>query len=283
MLEIEELDQLTNQILITLAKSPSAKTLEHLSVSYCDQIGDVGVLPILKSCPEIKSLCLDNTRISDLVLMEASEQVRKRGNLTKRGARPKKGLELVAFDCANVTWAGVREVMQGNCRVLQGRKKSIVREPLERLDIESETDSMSATASASQEIKRVIEIQTLLYPAQIIHLKPFHLWQQTVEAHYQRCLTARWSAAARLEGKWAEWMVATEEVGIVGHGWGARRRRRRQREAENRLREDAQGFVNDTDGPNGTGTETEDMSGLENGGGRRPARRRARSGGCTVM
>lgn len=281
-LEIEELEQVTNQVLTSLAKSPAAKMLEHLSISYCEQIGDVGVLPILKSCPELKSLCLDNTRISDLVLMEASEQVRKRGNLTKRGARPKKGMELVAFDCANVTWAGVREIMQGNCRVLQGRKKSVVRESLRRTEgPDSETDSLTGPASASREIMRVIEIQTLLYPAQIIHLKAFHLWQPTVDAHYQRCMTARWAAADRLESKWAEWMVATEEVGVVGHGWGARRRRRRQREAENRVRQEAD--AHDTDGPNGTGTETEDMSGLENGGLRRPNRRRARSGGCAVM
>ncbi|KAK5072194.1 hypothetical protein LTR64_004027 [Lithohypha guttulata] len=284
-LELEELEHLTNEVLIRLAKSPAAKTLEHLSISYCDQMGDVGVLPILKSCPELKSLCLDNTRISDLALMEASEQVRKRGNLLKRGARPKKGLELIAFDCANVTWAGVREIMQGNCRVLQGRKKSVVRESLMThlppTDSETESITNAASASASQEIKRVIEIQTLLFPAQIIHLKAFHIWQATFDAHYQRCMTARWVAASRLENKWAEWMVATEEVGNISHGWGARRRRRRQREAENRVREDTAGLVHDTEGV-GTGTETEDMSGLENGS-RRPNRRRARSGGCAVM
>lgn len=284
-LEVEELEQLTNAALETLSKSAAAKTLEHLSISYCEQLGDPGVLAILKSCPELKSLCVDNTRISDLVLMEASDQVRKRGNLTKKGARPRKGLELIAFDCANVTWAGVKEIMQGNNRVLQGRKKSVVKELVPPTSaVDSETDNMSAapSGSASQEIKRVIEIQTLLFPAQIIHLKSFHIWQPTVDAHYQRCMTARWSAAARLEGKWAEWMIATEEVGNMGHGWGARRRRRRQREAENRVREDTAGLAHDTDGPNGTGTETEDMSGIE-GGVRRPNRRRARSGGCAVM
>lgn len=279
-LELEELENLTNEVLIRLAKSPAAKTIEHLSISYCDQLGDIGVLPILKSCPEIKSLCLDNTRVSDLTLMEASEQVRKRGNITRKGTRPRKGMELIAFDCANVTWAGVREIMQGNCRVLQGRKKSVVKETILNTDSETDTAANPST-SASQEIKRVIEIQTLLFPAQIIHLKAFHIWQPTVDAHYQRCATARWGAASRLEGKWAEWMVATEEVGNVGHGWGARRRRRRQREAENRVREDTAGLVHDTE-TQGTGTETEDMSGLE-GGTRRPNRRRARSGGCAVM
>lgn len=283
-LEMDELENLTDEVLVRLSKSPAAKTLEHLSISYCDQIGDVGVLPILKACPELKMLCCDNTRISNLVLMQASEEVRRRGNITKKGQRPRKGMELIAFDCANVTWAGVREIMQGNCRVLPGHRKSIVKPTLNSgHDSESDCLQNHVSPSASQEIKRVIEIQTLLFPAQVIHLKAFHIWQPTVDAHYARCMSARWAAASRLEGKWADWMVATEEVGNLGHGWGARRRRRRQREAENRVREDTQGLVHDTEG-HGTGTETEDMSGLDTAGSRRPAgRRRARSGGCAVM
>lgn len=264
-IELEEIELLTNATLLTLAKAKAAKTLEHLSISYCEQMGDIGVLPLLKACPELKSLCLDNTRISDLVLMEASEQVRKRGSTAKKGLRPKKGLELVAFDCANVTWAGVREILQGNCRVMQGRKKSVV--------------SNEGPTGEEEDLKRVIEIQTLLYPTQTIHLKAFYGWQQTVEEHYKRCMTARWGAAARLEGKWAEWMIASEEVGIIGHGWSSRRRRRRAREAENRVREDEQGNIIDV------GTGDEDGSGLEFSGNGTPrgGRRRARSGGCTVM
>lgn len=123
-LEVEELENLTNDTLLTLSKSPAAKTLEHLSISYCEQMGDVGVLPLLKACPNIHSLYLDNTRISDLVLMEASEQVRHRGSSTKKSQVPQKGLELVAFDCANVTWAGVRrsfKEMVESCRDVKGR------------------------------------------------------------------------------------------------------------------------------------------------------------------
>jgi len=132
-----------------------------------------------------------------------------------------------------------------------------------------------------EQIKRIIEIQTLLYPAQVIHLKAFYGWQQTVEEHYKRCITARWGAAARLEGKWADWMVASEEVGAVGHGWSSRRRRRRAREAENRVRDDEEGNGGET----GTGEEDVSSSGIEtpNGGRRGGGRRRARSGGCTVM
>ena len=265
--EVEEVELLTNATLLTLAKSPAAKTLEHLSISYCEQMGDIGVLPILKSCRELKSLCLDNTRVSDLVLMEASEQVRKRGHLTKKGARPRKGLELVAFDCANVTWAGVREVLQGNCRIMQGRKRSVV----QTVQREGEEDS-----------KRLIEIQTILYPAQLIHLKAFYGWQQTVEEHYKRCVTARWGAAARLEGKWAEWMIASEEVGVVGHGWGSRRRRRRARDAETRVRDDEEGGGAEVTTGDESGSGAEGYGAGRTGG--RGGRRRARSGpGCVVM
>ena len=185
-LEVEEVEQLTNDVLTTIAKSNCAKTLEHLSISYCEQMGDLGTIPLLKACTNIRSLCLDNTRVSDLTLMEASEQIRKRGSTTKKFLRPKKGLELVAFDCANVTWAGVREVLQSNCRVMSGRKKSII-----------QTEDIMNEEGEVEEMKRLIQIQTLLYPTQIIHLKAFYGWQQTVEEHYKRCITARWGTAAR--------------------------------------------------------------------------------------
>ncbi|KIW74028.1 hypothetical protein PV04_02096 [Phialophora macrospora] len=267
-LEVEEVEQLTNATLINLSKSKAAKTLEHLSISYCEQVGDIGVLPLLKACPEIKSLCLDNTRISDLVLMEASEQVRKRGSTTKKSQRPKKGLELVAFDCANVTWAGVREILQGNGRVMQGRKKSVV-----------QTYGVENEYGETKELRKVVEIQTLLYPTEIIHLKAFYGWQQTVEEHYKRCLTGRWGAAARLEQKWAEWMVASEEVGVVGHGWSSRRRRRRAREAEYRVRDDEDGAAQEGAAGDEGASEGEFAPGHVPRGGRR----RARSGGCLVM
>ena len=281
-LEVEEVEQLTNATLLTLAKSSAADSIEHLSISYCEQMGDVGVLPVLKSCLQLKSLCLDNTRISDLVLMEAAEQVRKRGSSSKKHARPRKGLELVAFDCANVTWAGVRDVLQSNCRVLQGRKRSVVQVE-QSFPPRSDDEGGASGEVRPTEIRRTIELQTLLYPAQIIHLKAFYGWQQTVEEHYKRCVAAKWGAASRLEGKWAEWMMASEEVGTTGHGWGSRRRRRRAREAETRVRDDEGG---DGEGyGEGTGDEGSGLDGYGGGNGRggRGGRRRARSGGCVVM
>ncbi len=284
-LEVEEVELLTNATLLALATSASARTLEHLSISYCEAMGDIGVLPILKSCTKLRSLCLDNTRISDLVLLEASEQVRKRGNIQAR-KRPRRGMELVAFDCANVTWAGVREVMQGNTRVLQGRRKSTVQAPMQHRPVNTDGEEMEV-----EEIpRRTIEVHTAcqLFPAQVIHLKVFYGWQQTVEEHYKRCARAKWHAASRLEGKWAEWMVASEEAGVGQGGlWGrAGRRRRRLRDAERRVLDDEGGILQpgeqeEEDTANTSGNSSAFESGRSRRGG--PGRPRARSGGCVVM
>jgi F-box and leucine-rich repeat protein 2/20 len=179
-----------------------------------------------------------------------------------------------------VTWAGVREVLQSNCRVMNGRKKSVVTLAAAEPGEVGESDNDGAEV---EEIKRIIEISTLLYPSQIIHLKAFYGWQQTVEEHYKRCSTARWGAAARLEHKWAEWMVASQEVGSIGGGWSSRRRRRRAREAEDRVRDENEHGV-DMNADAGTDRDDATSSGINTpNGGRQHGRRRARSGGCTVM
>lgn len=274
-LEVEEVDQLTNAVLIAFAGAPGASSLEHLSISYCEHLGDVGVLPILKSCQKLTSLCLDNTRVSDLVLMEAAEQVRKRGSTVNARDLPKKGLSLIAFDCGNVTWAGVREIMSQNTRILQSRPL-FQPKTLSRASVNEKTGE----ASASPAITTTTVVPVLMYPKEIIHLKAFYGWQQTVEEHYKRCMTARWTAALRLEGKWAEWMLASEEAGAGGGhgtGWGGRRRRRRAREAENRVRDDEDG--GETGGEDGY-DRGDGMGVWGRNGGRR---RRARSGGCIIM
>ena len=71
------------------------------------------------------------------------------------------------------------------------------------------------------------------YPTEVIALKCFYGWQQTVEEHTQRVLRGDFAAATRLERKWAGYMQAVEEAGAAGAG--IRRRRRRAREAEIQL------------------------------------------------
>ncbi|KAI9769902.1 MAG: hypothetical protein M1835_006624 [Candelina submexicana] len=195
-LDLEELDELSNTTLQNLAKAPCKNRLEHLCISYCEELGDSGMLQVLKNCPRLKNLEMDNTRVSDLVLAEAASVVRQR---SKRSSSPQNrpcvGLRMVVYDCQNVTWTGVREVLSRNAEI-------------KRPNASSHTPS---------------------YPTEIIQLKCFYGWQMTVEEHTKRVLKGDLAAASRLERKWAEYMMSNEEAGATGAG--ARRRRRRAREA----------------------------------------------------
>ncbi|MCJ1256398.1 hypothetical protein MMC24_004219 [Lignoscripta atroalba] len=200
-LDLEELDELSNTTLQNLAKAPCASRLEHLSISYCENLGDTGMLQVIKNCPKLRSVDMDNTRVSDLVLTEAAAQVRQRNRRATAGnpsGKPEIGLRMVVYDCQNVNWTGVREVLSRNAEHNR---------PL---------PSSQANGAPS-------------YPCDIISLKCFYGYQPTVEEHTKRVLRGDLTAASRLEKKWAEYMIANEEAGVQGAG--ARRRRRRAREA----------------------------------------------------
>ncbi|KAG6031485.1 hypothetical protein E4U41_007561 [Claviceps citrina] len=196
-LELEDLVELTNSFLSQhLAKAPCAETLEHLSVSYCEGISDVGMLPVLQRCTSLKSIDMDNTRISDLSLAEAAAMVLKRSKPSfKADEPPKMTLQLVVYDCPNVTWTGIREVLFRNAQV---------------------------RPSAGQ-------LGKVTYPTEMIGLKCFYGFQMTVDEHQKRVLRGDLLSAGRLERKWADYMQASEEAGMGGAG--TRRRRRRAREA----------------------------------------------------
>ncbi|KAI4211307.1 MAG: hypothetical protein LQ351_005862 [Letrouitia transgressa] len=193
-LDMEELEDITNSTLQALAKSPCAACLRVLNISYCENLGDTGMLPIIKSCPMLYNIDMDNTRVSDLVLTEAAHQVRIRDqqSLATRSSidpsgppqKPKIALHLVVYDCQNVTWTGVREILSRNS---EPRRSSV------------------------------------------ISLKCFYGYQDTVNEHMKRVMQGKIENASRLERKWAEYMVANEEAGVGGAG--SRRRRRRAREA----------------------------------------------------
>ncbi|THX55793.1 RNI-like protein [Aureobasidium pullulans] len=251
-LDLEELTELSNTVLQSLANAPCAKALRHISISYCENLGDVGMLPVLKNCTNLESLDMDNTRVSDLSLAEAAAMVRARATrITQPKQRPAVGLRLAAYDCQNVTWTGIREVLWRNAEVF----RKIVK-PTQITSSGSDESSVSSGPPQPQTVRT--------YPTEIIQLKCFYNYQPTVEEHTKRVLRADFAAATRLERKWAEFMIAQEEAGASGAG--ARRRRRRAREAQMMHADEEDGGVNG----GGAGV----------GGGRR---RRARSGGCTVM
>lgn len=263
-LDLEELDALPNSVLQTLANSPCNKNIRHLSISYCEDLGDVGMLPVLKNCSNICSLDMDNTRISDLVLAEAATMVRKRSSRTSHPhERPIVGLRLAVYDCQNVTWTGVREVLSRNSEVTTSRRVVPVptsSSPCTIAIVRPEEPAPLAISTSS--VHEVVEL-TRNYPTEIIELKCFYNYQPTVEEHFKRVLRGDFHAANKLERKWAEFMIAQEEAGASGAG--SRRRRRRAREAQMMHADEA-----DANGATSGGV----------GGGRR---RRARSGGCTVM
>lgn len=199
-LDLEDCRGLTNHILSEhLAKAPCAPHLEHLCISSCENLGDTGMLPVVRNCKSLRSLLLDNTRSSDLVLAEAASMVRRRSKRTDdRSLRPQVGLSMVVYDCQHVTWTGVREVLSRNAEV---------KKPLNDRGERHQT-----------------------FPTEIIALKCFYGWNMTVDEHTKRVLRGDLAAANRLERKWADYMQANEEAGTIGAG--GRRRRRRAREAQ---------------------------------------------------
>ncbi|KAK7740560.1 hypothetical protein SLS53_005404 [Cytospora paraplurivora] len=213
-LDIEDCRGVTNLILSEhLAKSPCARNLQHLCISSCEDLGDSGMLPVIRSCTSLRSVYLDNTRISDLVLAETAAMVRERsGRTDDRKRRPHIGLSMAVYDCQHVTWTGVREVLSRNAEIkwfLDANGKS-----------------------------------RYTYPTEAIALKCFYGWQMTVDEHTKRVLRGEFSSANRLERKWADYMQANEEVGAGGAG--GRRRRRRAREAQ-------MAHANEEDGGAGVG------------------------------
>ncbi|KAF2156757.1 RNI-like protein [Myriangium duriaei CBS 260.36] len=282
-LDVEELDQLNNVFLQTLAESPCARSLRHLSISYCENLGDTGMLPVLKSCTALQSLEMDNTRISDLVLVEAASMVRRRSTrTTDPRARPSASFRLVAYDCQNVTWTGIREILSRNAEIVTQRRiisnpspipsrtttpvSSAFSLPTKSSRSSAELTTKSTTTLPAPPTVTTETVQLVrTYPTQVIALKCFYNYQPTVHEHTKRVLRGDFGAATRLERKWAEFMVANEEAGATGAGH--RRRRRRAREAQMMHADEADEGVAPG---NGGGV----------GGGRR---RRARSGGCVVM
>ncbi|KFX89030.1 hypothetical protein O988_08794 [Pseudogymnoascus sp. VKM F-3808] len=156
-LDLEEVTGLSNTFLSShLAKSPCVSRLSHLTLSYCESIGDEGVLPLLRNATALRALDMDNTAITDLVLAEAALMVRTRASrpplppATSHTVSPRAvpTLHLVIFDCPHITWTGIREILSRNTSMLSlppGRRE-------------------------------------------VVSLKCFYGWQMTVDEHLNRVL-----------------------------------------------------------------------------------------------
>jgi len=122
---------------------------------------------------------------------------------------------MVVFDCQNVTWTGIREVLSRN----------------------SEVKNLPPTAQTPTQPAQ----NAITYPTEIIALKCFYGWQNLCDEHQKRVLKGDLHAAKCLERKWAEYMMTNEEVGAGGAG--LRRRRRRAREAQLLYADEEEGGV----------------------------------------
>ena len=125
-------------------------------------------------------------RVSDLVLGEAAHAVRHRLSPPNSppvpgSCSPRVALRLVVYDCAGITWPGVRNILACNA------------------------DSTPST-----------------FKPELIQLKCFYGWQQTVDEHMKRVLRGDRDSANRLESKWAEHMMLGGDTTL-----GGRRRRGR--------------------------------------------------------
>ncbi|KLU81275.1 F-box/LRR-repeat protein 2 [Magnaporthiopsis poae ATCC 64411] len=247
-LELEDVPQLTNAILSEhLAKAPCALALRHLTVSYCESLSDAGMLPVLRACKSLETVEMDNTRVSDLALAEAAAMVRARAVRTKdKLSRPRVSLNIVVYDCQNVTWTGIREVLSRNAEILassrpqQHRRQNRQHHQPSRLDPQSNSNAFTDIQDTSNSSSSIDSSNSsgsgspsttqprrpppkpaaaqATYPTEIISLKCFYGWQMTVDEHTKRVLRGDFAAATRLERKWAEYIQATEEAGVGGAG-----------------------------------------------------------------
>lgn len=60
-LNAEECTELTDTTLFSLAHSPCHLTLSHLQISYCEQMTDTGIVDVLRKCPNVSTLEMDNS------------------------------------------------------------------------------------------------------------------------------------------------------------------------------------------------------------------------------
>lgn len=65
-LDMEECAEITNATLIALARGPSARRLRSLGVSYCENVGDAGVVEVVRKCTALGNLEMDNSEYSTL-------------------------------------------------------------------------------------------------------------------------------------------------------------------------------------------------------------------------
>jgi F-box/leucine-rich repeat protein 2/20 len=245
--DVEGLEELTDTVPHSLASSRCARHLRHLNVTDCKSMGDTGMIALLQSCKSLRSLEMNNTDVSDLVLIEAATMVRQRNLRTVLAdvvpSQPTVGLSLGAHDCSNVTWTGIREILSHNTEVITTTKTAQLQQfegyrtgsPRRVNDISSlPPTSLTQLIHSSSATSHTLDSLQPVYPMQLITIfRDFYTCQQAVDLHTKRMLRSDISAAQRLECRWIEFVMAQEEM--EAGGVGRRLKRCKAREARTRL------------------------------------------------
>jgi len=205
---------------------------------------------------------------------------------------------MTIFDCPNITWQGIREVLSQNAQVKRWRPSFATPQRSSTAVLPASLGRESDQADIDEQDNAQSLIPFPSFPGtgtgtaicahtQIIALKVFYGYQQTVQEHTRRVLRGDYAAATRLERKWAEYMMASEEAGAamgVGTGGGVghvnahlgalglagnRRRRRRVREAQMMHADEAQAGLG--------------QDGVAEGANIGRRRRARTAGGCAMM
>jgi len=254
-LDLGELNWLTNAVLHSLASSSCARHLRHLRVNDCERMDDVGMLALLQSCTGLWSLEMDSTRISDLVLVEVAAMISRRVPRTIVIAHtpytPTVGLSLSVRDCSDVTWVGIREILFRNANVITRNATVRVPQPTGP-SVGSSGTAIKFPFFQPRPIGQrppscpagpyVHNIHVHAYPTHIVEIfTGVYKYQSTVQEHTDRVLRGEFSAARRLQHRWADFINAREAINEGGvRSW---RKRLRARIAQRIYTEEESGTV----------------------------------------
>jgi len=251
-LDVEELVLLTDAVLHSLSSSHCAGYLRRLNVTDCQNMGDIGMTTLVQCCKGLRALSMDNTKVSDLTLIEAAAMVRQRNprtvltNSVRLPSQPTVGLSLTAHDCSEVTWRGVREILSHNIEVIDSTQTA----PLSRFescptcfpkrfsDINSSpSTSLERLPLFSSTSPHTHDSAQHVYPTQLITI----FKDSYIDEHTRRVLCCDVSAAQRLERRWIEFVMVQEEM----EAWGGGRifKRRKARRAKMNLVEEMKSSI----------------------------------------
>ena len=116
---------------------------------------------LVQSCKGLRALFMDNTDVSDLVLIEAVTLVRQRNPHTVLvhdidiPSLPTVGLSLTAHECPKVTWRGIREILSHNTEVIITNKTAQLPQ-LERYPKSSHGGVSDITSSPSTSLAQLV-------------------------------------------------------------------------------------------------------------------------------